>query len=44
MLGMTLIIAASDLIVVFLALEILSLSLYVLVGFGWRMGSTERRR
>src|SRR5439155_2691955 len=31
--GMTLITAASDLIVVFLALEILSLSLYVLTGF-----------
>ena len=32
--GMTLIVAANDLIVVFLALEILSLSLYVLTGIG----------
>ena len=31
--GMTLLAAASDLIVVFLALEVLSLSLYVMVGF-----------
>jgi NADH-quinone oxidoreductase subunit N len=34
--GMTLLSAAADLIVVFLALEILSLSLYVLAGFSWR--------
>ena len=34
--GMTLIAAASDLIVVFLALEILSLSLYLLTGFSTR--------
>jgi len=34
--GMTLIAAASDLIVVFLALEILSLSLYLLTGFSFR--------
>ena len=34
--GMTLIAAANDLIVVFLALEILSLSLYVLTGLGGR--------
>jgi NADH-quinone oxidoreductase subunit N len=34
--GMTLLAAAADLIVVFLALEILSLSLYVLAGFSWR--------
>ena len=39
--GMTLIAAASDLIVVFLALEILSLSLYVLTGFSSRLGSVE---
>ena len=39
--GMTLIVAAADLIVIFLALEILSLALYVLTAFGWRMGSTE---
>ncbi len=34
--GMTLIVAANDLIVVFLALEILSLALYVLTGMGGR--------
>jgi NADH-quinone oxidoreductase subunit N len=34
--GMTLIVAAADLIVVFLALEILSLSLYLLTGFSFR--------
>jgi NADH-quinone oxidoreductase subunit N len=34
--GMMLISVAADLIVVFLALEILSLSLYVLAGFSWR--------
>jgi len=34
--GMALIVAANDLIVVFLALEILSLSLYVLTGMGGR--------
>lgn len=39
--GMTLIAVASDLIVVFLALEILSLSLYVLTGFSARLGSVE---
>jgi NADH-quinone oxidoreductase subunit N len=39
--GMTLITAASDLIVVFLALEILSLSLYVLTGFSFRLQSSE---
>ena len=39
--GMTLIIAAADLLVVFLALEILSLSLYVLTGFTGRRGSNE---
>jgi NADH-quinone oxidoreductase subunit N len=39
--GMTLIASASDLIVVFLALEILSLSLYVLTGFSSRLGSVE---
>ena len=39
--GMTLIAIASDLIVVFLALEILSLSLYVLTGFSSRLGSVE---
>ncbi len=39
--GMTLIATAGDLIVVFLALEILSLSLYVLTGFSSRLGSVE---
>jgi NADH-quinone oxidoreductase subunit N len=39
--GMTLIAIAADLIVVFLALEILSLSLYVLTGFSPRLGSIE---
>jgi NADH-quinone oxidoreductase subunit N len=34
--GMTLLSAAADLIVVFLALEVLSLSLYVMAGFSWR--------
>jgi len=39
--GMTLIVAAANLIVVFLALEILSLSLYVLTGFSLRLESIE---
>jgi NADH-quinone oxidoreductase subunit N len=39
--GMTLIAASSDLIMVFLALEILSLSLYVLTAFSWRLASIE---
>ena len=39
--GMTLITAANDLIVVFLALEILSLSLYVLTGITGRRSSNE---
>ena len=39
--GMTLFAVASDLIVAFLALEILSLSLYVLTGFSLRSGSVE---
>jgi NADH-quinone oxidoreductase subunit N len=39
--GMTLITAANDLIVVFLALEILSLSLYVLTGVTGRRRATE---
>jgi NADH-quinone oxidoreductase subunit N len=39
--GMTLIAVAADLIVVFLALEILSLSLYVLTGLSARLGSVE---
>ena len=39
--GMTLIAVATDLILVFLALEVLSLSLYVLTGFGSRLGSIE---
>ena len=39
--GMTLITAAADLIVVFLALEILSLSLYVLTGITGRRNSNE---
>ena len=39
--GMTLITAAADLIVVFLALEILSLSLYVLTGFSFRLAASE---
>jgi NADH-quinone oxidoreductase subunit N len=39
--GMTLIAAAADLIVVFLALEILSLSLYVLTGLSARLASVE---
>ena len=39
--GMTLITAAADLIVVFLALEILSLSLYVLTGITGRRASNE---
>ena len=34
--GMTLLTAATDLIVVFTALEVLSLSLYVMAGFSWR--------
>jgi NADH-quinone oxidoreductase subunit N len=39
--GMTLITAAADLIVVFLALEILSLSLYVLTGISSRLSAGE---
>ncbi|HEX9124223.1 MAG TPA: NADH-quinone oxidoreductase subunit NuoN [Actinomycetota bacterium] len=39
--GMTLITAAADLIVVFLALEILSLSLYVLTGLSVRLAASE---
>jgi NADH-quinone oxidoreductase subunit N len=39
--GMTLITAAADLIVIFLALEILSLSLYVLTGFSPRLSASE---
>jgi NADH-quinone oxidoreductase subunit N len=39
--GMTLITAANDLIVTFLALEILSLSLYVLTGISGRRASSE---
>jgi NADH-quinone oxidoreductase subunit N len=39
--GMTLITAAADLIVVFLALEVLSLALYVLAGISGRAASTE---
>jgi NADH-quinone oxidoreductase subunit N len=39
--GMTLIAAAGNLIVVFLALEILSLSLYVLTGMSLRLASIE---
>ncbi len=39
--GMTLFAVSSDLIVAFLALEILSLSLYVLTGFSERLGSVE---
>jgi NADH-quinone oxidoreductase subunit N len=39
--GMTLIAASANLIVVFLALEILSLSLYVLTGLSVRMSSIE---
>ncbi len=40
--GMALFVAATDLIVVFLALEILSLSLYLMTGFSFRrLGSAE---
>jgi NADH-quinone oxidoreductase subunit N len=39
--GMTLFAVSADLIVSFLALEILSLSLYVLTGFSERLGSVE---
>jgi NADH-quinone oxidoreductase subunit N len=39
--GMTLFASASDLITIFLGLEILSLSLYVLAGFSPRMAGTE---
>ena len=39
--GMTLLVAAADLIVVFLALEILSLSLYVLTGITGRVHAVE---
>jgi NADH-quinone oxidoreductase subunit N len=39
--GMTLLAAAADLIVVFLALEILSLSLYVLAGFSLRRPASQ---
>jgi NADH-quinone oxidoreductase subunit N len=34
--GMTLLTASADLIMVFLSLEVLSLSLYVMAGFSWR--------
>ena len=40
-LGMTLMTASADLIMVFLALEILSLALYVLTGFSFRRASGE---
>jgi NADH-quinone oxidoreductase subunit N len=39
--GMTLLSAAADLIMVFLALEVLSLSLYVMAGFSWRRLSSQ---
>ncbi|MDQ3990724.1 MAG: NADH-quinone oxidoreductase subunit NuoN [Actinomycetota bacterium] len=39
--GMTLMVAAADLIVVFLALEVLSLSLYVMSGFSFRRLSSQ---
>jgi NADH-quinone oxidoreductase subunit N len=39
--GMTLIAAAGNLLIVFLALEILSLSLYVLTGFSLRLAAVE---
>lgn len=39
--GMTLISVAADLIVVFLSLEILSLSLYVMAGFSWRRSASQ---
>jgi NADH-quinone oxidoreductase subunit N len=39
--GMTLFAVSADLIMAFLALEILSLSLYVLTGFSTRLGSVE---
>jgi NADH-quinone oxidoreductase subunit N len=39
--GMTLLTAAADLIVVFLSLEVLSLSLYVMAGFSWRRLSSQ---
>jgi NADH-quinone oxidoreductase subunit N len=39
--GMTLFAVSADLIVAFLALEVLSLSLYVLTGFSSRLGSVE---
>jgi NADH-quinone oxidoreductase subunit N len=39
--GMTLLASAADLIVVFLALEVLSLSLYVMTGFSWRRLSSQ---
>jgi NADH-quinone oxidoreductase subunit N len=39
--GMTLLSAAADLIVVFLGLEILSLSLYVMAGFSWRRAASQ---
>ncbi len=39
--GMTLLVASADLIVVFLALEILSLALYILVALSFRMASAE---
>jgi NADH-quinone oxidoreductase subunit N len=39
--GMTLFVSATDLIVLFLGLEILSLSLYVLAGFSPRLTATE---
>jgi NADH-quinone oxidoreductase subunit N len=39
--GMTLIASAADLVVTFLALEILSLSLYVMTGLSWRLTAKE---
>lgn len=39
--GMTLLVSAADLVMVFLALEVLSLSLYVLVGFTLRRAAGE---
>jgi NADH-quinone oxidoreductase subunit N len=44
LLGMVLLAAASDLLVVFIALEILSLSLYVLAGQTRRRGGQKRDR
>jgi NADH-quinone oxidoreductase subunit N len=39
--GMTLMAASNNLIVTFLALEILSLSLYVMTGLSWRLSANE---